>query len=92
MRGSERIDGRSFRPVRTAVELMAEFRLQDPAHFAWREPPYEYEHDKQPIDILYGSSNLRATLDAGTDVDGLIASWAEDEEAFRRTRERYLLY
>ena len=86
------LDRRSFRPVRTAVELMAEFRLQDPAHFAWREPPYEYEHDKQPIDILYGSSNLRATLDAGTDVDGLIASWAEDEEAFRRTRERYLLY
>ena len=27
---------------------------QDPARFAWRQPPYEYEHDKEPIDILYG--------------------------------------
>ena len=23
--------------------------------FAWRQPPYEYEHDKMPIDILAGS-------------------------------------
>ena len=43
---------------------MAEFRRQDPARFAWREPPYEYEHEKQPIDILYGSDRLRSTLDA----------------------------
>jgi uncharacterized protein YbbC (DUF1343 family) len=74
------------------VELMAEFRRQDPDRFAWREPPYEYEHDKQPIDILYGSDRLRAALDAGADVAGLIASWAPDEEAFRRTREPFLLY
>ena len=53
------LDRAAFRPVRTAVELMAEFRRQDPARFAWREPPYEYEHDKQPIDILYGSDRLR---------------------------------
>jgi uncharacterized protein YbbC (DUF1343 family) len=85
-------DRRVFRPVRTAVELMAEFRRQDPGRFAWREPPYEYEHDKQPIDILFGSDRLRATLDAGAEVAGLIASWAPDEEAFRRTREPFLLY
>jgi uncharacterized protein YbbC (DUF1343 family) len=86
------LDRRSFRPVRTAVELMAEFRRQDSARFAWREPPYEYEHDKQPIDILYGSSALRATLDGGAHVADLVASWTADEEAFRRTREGYLLY
>ena len=83
---------RAFRPVRTAVELMAEFRREDSGRFAWREPPYEYEQDKQPIDILYGSDRLRATLDAGAEVADLVASWAPDEEAFRRTREPYLLY
>lgn len=86
------LDRGAFRPVRTAVELMAEFRQQDPARFAWREPPYEYEQDKQPIDILYGSDQLRAALDDGGDVGPLIASWAPEEEAFRRTRERYLIY
>jgi uncharacterized protein YbbC (DUF1343 family) len=86
------LDRRTFRPVRTAVELMAEFRRQDPARFPWREPPYEYEVDKQPIDILYGSDRLRATLDAGGDVAALVASWAPEEEAFKRTRAKYLMY
>jgi uncharacterized protein YbbC (DUF1343 family) len=86
------LDRRSFRPLRTAVELMAEFKRQDPARFPWREPPYEYEHDKQPIDILYGSDRLRKAIDAGRDVEALVASWRGDEDAFRRTREKYLLY
>ncbi len=85
-------DRSAFRPVRTAVELMAEFRRQEPARFAWREPPYEYEHDKQPIDILYGSDRLRVALDAGREVGDVLASWGPEEEAFRRTREPYLLY
>jgi uncharacterized protein YbbC (DUF1343 family) len=86
------LDRQKFRPVQTAVQLMAEFRRQDPARFPWREPPYEYEHDKEPIDILYGSDQLRLTLDAAGDVDALVSSWEPDEAAFRRTREPFLLY
>ena len=85
-------DRQAFRPVRTAVELIAEFRRQAPAKFAWRQPPYEYEHEKQPIDILYGSDRLRVAIDSGNDVGDLVASWRADEEAFRRQREKYLLY
>ena len=86
------LDRRRFRPVRTAVELMSEFRRQDPARFPWREPPYEYEDRKQPIDILYGSDRLRTVLDAGEDVGALVAGWKADEDAFRQTRAKYLLY
>jgi uncharacterized protein YbbC (DUF1343 family) len=86
------LDRRAFRPVQAAVELIAEFKRQDPARFPWREPPYEYEHDKQPIDILYGSDRLRVAIDRGDDLGPLVASWHPEEEAFQRTRERYLLY
>ena len=85
-------DRTAFEPVRVAVELIAEFRRQNPASFAWRQPPYEYEHDKWPIDILYGSDRLRVTLDEGGDVGPLLASWEDEEDAFGRTREKYLLY
>ena len=85
-------DRRGFRPVRTAVELLAEFRREDVKQFAWRKPPYEYEHEKQPIDCLYGSDRLRRAVDAGENVDTLVAEWAADEEAFRRLRAPYLLY
>jgi len=86
------LDRQAFQPVRAAVELVDEFRRQSPTTFAWRQPPYEYEHDKWPIDILFGSDRLRTTIDAGGDVAKLVASWGEEEEAFRRTRERYLMY
>jgi uncharacterized protein YbbC (DUF1343 family) len=86
------LDRRAFVPLRTAVELIAEFRRENPDKFAWREPPYEYEHEKEPIDILYGSDRLRRTLDADGGVTDLIASWREDEEDFRRERQPFLLY
>lgn len=81
-----------FKPVRTGVELMAGFYRQNPARFPWREPPYEYEHDKEPIDILYGSDRLRTAINSGGDVRALVASWAPEEDAFRKTSEQYLLY
>jgi uncharacterized protein YbbC (DUF1343 family) len=85
-------DRGAFEPVRTSVELIAGFRREAVARFAWREPPYEYEHDKQPIDILYGSDQLRRTIDSDGDMTALIASWTADEDAFRRDRRPLLLY
>ena len=78
--------------MRTAVEMIAEFRRQDPARFAWKQPPYEYEHDKQPIDVLYGSDQLRLTIDRDADVGALARSWEPEEEAFRKLRQPFLIY
>lgn len=86
------LDRQAFRPVWTIVELIAGFHAQNPARFAWREPPYEYEHTKQPIDILFGSDRLRRTIDSGEDVTTFMESWRTEEDAFRGERERYLIY
>jgi uncharacterized protein YbbC (DUF1343 family) len=86
------LDRTRFEPVRTAVDLIAEFRAQNPARFAWREPPYEYEHEKAPIDILYGSDRLRTAIEAGKSSASLSAEWRADSDAFRRQREKSLLY
>jgi uncharacterized protein YbbC (DUF1343 family) len=86
------LDRAAFAPLRTAVELIDEFRRENPDRFAWREPPYEYEHEKEPIDILYGSDRLRRTLDEDDDVRRLVDSWQADEEDFRRQRKPFLLY
>ena len=48
-------DRQAFRSVETGVALIAAFRTADPARFKWRDPPYEYEAHKMPIDILAGS-------------------------------------
>jgi uncharacterized protein YbbC (DUF1343 family) len=85
-------DRRAFRPLRAAVEMLDEFHREAPSHTMWRDPPYEYEHIKPPIDILYGSDRLRRGIDAGTPVASIVADWARDEQAFLKTREKYLLY
>jgi uncharacterized protein YbbC (DUF1343 family) len=85
------LDRQAFRPLRTAVELIDEFHREDPTRFEWREPPYEYEHEKMPIDILFGSDRLRAAVASGS-VSELVKKWSTDEDAFRRQRAPFLLY
>ena len=58
------LDRPSFRAVESGVALLGAFRGADTSRFAWRPPPYEYEHEKLPIDILAGSSALREQIEA----------------------------
>ncbi len=85
-------DRQAFRPVLAAVAVMAEFRRADPARFAWRQPPYEYEHDKMPIDILAGSPALRLQLESNVPVREIAASWDAPVAAFGAARRACLQY
>jgi uncharacterized protein YbbC (DUF1343 family) len=81
-----------FRPVRTAVSLLGEFRRAGPGHFAWRQPPYEYEYEKMPIDILAGSDQLRRQIDGGLAGPEIADGWTAQVEAFLDVRRPFLLY
>ncbi len=85
-------DRQQFQPVLVGVALIAMFHQVDPARFAWRQPPYQYEHDKMPIDILAGSEELRGQIESGTTARDIAASWKKDEERFRKLRDPFLLY
>jgi uncharacterized protein YbbC (DUF1343 family) len=85
-------DRDDFRPVLTGVALIDMFRRFDPGRFAWRPPPYEYEHDKAPIEILAGSNVLRRQLESETPLQAIEAGWHADEKGFERLRRPYLLY
>ena len=60
--------------------------------FEWREPPYEYEATKMPIDILAGSPALRQQIEAQVPLEDIVESWQEDVAAFEETRAGFLLY
>lgn len=47
-------DRAAFRPVLTGLEIIRTIRDMHPRDFAWKQPPYEYEHEKLPIEILCG--------------------------------------
>jgi len=47
-------DRASFAPLRTSLEILRSVQDMYPKDFAWKQPPYEYEHAKLPIEILCG--------------------------------------
>jgi uncharacterized protein YbbC (DUF1343 family) len=73
-----------------------------PNEFAWLDPPYEYEYEKPPIDILSGSPTLRAiysrhcgppeTEPAGTEAIDLSPVVSLDQRAWFEFAKPFLLY
>jgi uncharacterized protein YbbC (DUF1343 family) len=47
-------DRNVFRPFHTGIEIICTLRKLYPEKFAWKQPPYEYETEKLPIEILLG--------------------------------------
>ena len=86
------LDRDAFRPVLTGVALIDMFRRQNPAKFAWRQPPYEYEHDKMPFDILSGSDQLRRHIESEVPLAEIAETWRDGERAFEKQRSAFLLY
>jgi uncharacterized protein YbbC (DUF1343 family) len=82
----------AFAPVAAGVALLREAYALGPDQFKWRDPPYEYEHDKMPIDILAGSPALRLQIESQVPLREISESWRAGEAAFSERRAPYLLY
>lgn len=59
-------DRKVFESVLTTTAMFMEACVQAPNDFAWRDPPYEYEYIKLPIDILSGGAWYREWVEAAT--------------------------
>jgi uncharacterized protein YbbC (DUF1343 family) len=85
-------DRRRFPAFLCYLLILHHARRQDPRKFAWRAPPYEYEHVKPPIDILCGTDAVRLSLERGRSPRRFLAAWGRQGRAFRRRRAAHLLY
>jgi uncharacterized protein YbbC (DUF1343 family) len=85
-------DRERFKPFKTAVSVLKAVHNTWPRDFSWKQPPYEYEEIKMPIDILAGSDYLRKAIEAWGDVREMEGWWKEEQAGFERTRKQYLLY
>ena len=81
-----------FQPVLTGVLLTEAFRATDSGWFEWRQPPYEYEYDKLPFDILAGTTETREQIELGVRAEDIARSWTPSVAAFMELRERFLMY
>jgi uncharacterized protein YbbC (DUF1343 family) len=85
-------DKRTYRPYLTSLTMLAWILGRHPDEFRWKEPPYEYEYDRRPIDLILGDAALRQKLESGASSFELEAAWQPDLEQYLVERSAYLLY
>jgi uncharacterized protein YbbC (DUF1343 family) len=85
-------DRLAFKPYFTTLALLGVIRELYPEDFAWRQPPYEYETERLPIDLLTGDAAIREGLDKGMPIPDLESSWQGELGEFLEARQEFLIY
>ncbi|MDI6745007.1 MAG: DUF1343 domain-containing protein [Thermodesulfovibrionales bacterium] len=86
------IDRNKFKPFKTGVAILKATHDLYPEQFRWRKPPYEYEKQKMPIDILAGTDRLRMEIEKGESIKNMEEWWTRQSKAFQEIRKKYLMY
>jgi uncharacterized protein YbbC (DUF1343 family) len=86
------IDTETYQPYRTTLTLLQAVISLYPEMFQWKSPPYEYEFEKSPFDIIAGDPSVRKALEEMESLEALEETWAEELKCFEEIREPCLLY
>lgn len=81
-----------FEPVTVGVAMVKVAYEMYSEKFRWKEPPYEYVYDRNPFDVIAGTTKLREAIEQGAGVETIVASWQDSLSDFMKVRDRYLLY
>lgn len=81
-----------FQPVTTGLAIVKTAFDMYRDDFRWKDPPYEYEYDRNPFDLIAGTSNVREAFERGDSLEQIAQSWRVPLADFASLRERFLLY
>jgi len=86
------VDRDAYAPYRTTLVLLQAVCSLFKNDFQWKAPPYEYEFEKPPIDLIIGDRHIRKEIERQVPVDRLAASWMDDVAHYQQTIESVLMY
>lgn len=81
-----------FLPYRTSLALLQAVAHLYPQQFSYKEPPYEYEYERLPLDLILGSQRLRKQLENMIPLTEIEMGWQSELTEFIEKRDNYLLY
>jgi len=82
----------SFEPVVAGIAIVKTAFDMYGDQFRWKDPPYEYEYDRNPFDLISGTSKIREGIERGDSLASIQASWQAPLAEFKSLRESFLLY
>ena len=86
------VDLNEFSSYRFTLALLKAVIKLYSSDFSWLSPPYEYEYEKLPIDILTGDPEIRQTLENNGNLNRLQESWEDSLEQFYEQRSNVIIY
>ncbi|MDA8404721.1 MAG: DUF1343 domain-containing protein [Desulfobacteraceae bacterium] len=86
------IDPYRFSPYRTSLKLLQWIIHLHKDRFQWKSPPYEYEWEKLPFDLIIGSSVLRRQLENLEDMADIEKGWTDELAEYGYTAAKFHLY
>ncbi len=81
-----------FKPYCASLSFLQSILHCHGSDFDWKSPPYEYEHELMPIDLILGDEQIRIALTNMTPISTMASSWQDELEAFDDLRKNFLLY
>ena len=81
-----------YEPYATSLFLLQAVIACHVDAFEWKPPPYEYEYDKLPIDLILGDRDIRQRLESLDPIDDINDSWKEKTENFQNMSRAFYLY
>ena len=81
-----------FKPYLSSLILMQLIIKHHKDEFKLKKPPYEYEYEKMPIDLILGSKTLREKLTRLEDLTEVSDQWSEELAEFKSLSGNYYLY
>lgn len=85
-------DRRIFKPVITGIAMVKTLYHLYPDDFEWKNTAYEYVFDRNPFDVIAGTSETRKQIEQNTSLEEIELSWDNGVKDFKKLSERYLLY
>ncbi len=85
-------DPYAYKPYATSLRLLQAVLYHHRNDFAFKPPPYEYETEKLPLDLIIGDGRLRQRIERMEDIDTLENDWADQQAAFISASRKYHLY
>lgn len=86
------IDRAMFEPLVAGLHMVKVVYDLYPEEFKWKDPPYEYVYDRNPFDVIAGTSSIREGIESGSMIEALVKSWDDDLFAFQKVRVAHVLY
>ena len=86
------LDKDIYRPYRMSLALLQVIFSLYPDDFSYKDPPYEYEYEKLPMDLIIGDPSIRRQVEQNVSIDEIEAQWQLDLQKYVQLRENFLLY